>query len=264
MDSKLLQAFLVALIAGLSLAIGGIFPLVLKYKKKEILPFILSFTGGIMLYVAFVKFLPSSTYQLNLYYDASAAFRLSSIGFFVGLLITVPIDMVLAHVQKKIRKQKTVTSEIQQRRESELFFLIFLSITIHNFFEGIATFLTYFSEKIIAIPVILSIIAHNIPEGAVITMVIYKSSKSKKKAILFCLVTALAEPLGAIGAYLLLHETFTPAYLGIVKAFLAGLLVNTALDELIPGANQKGGHRLSIKGIIGGMLFIGILLILAN
>lgn len=264
MDTKLLQAFLVTFIAGISLAVGGIFPLVLKSRKKEILPFVLSFTGGIMLYVAFIKFLPASNLQLLEYYNATTAFQLSSISFFIGLLITVPADMVLAYFQKRFKKQQTISLATKKQHEYELFFLIFLSITIHNFFEGIATFLSYFNEKIIAIPVILSIIAHNIPEGAVISMVIFKKSKSKRKAILFCMITALAEPLGALGTYLFLQERLTPALLGVVKAFLAGLLVNTALDELIPGADMKGGHQLSIKGIIGGMLLIGILLMFVH
>lgn len=95
-------------------------------------------------------------------------------------------------------------------------------------------------------------------------MVIFKKSKSRKRAILFCLITALAEPIGAIGTYFFLYETFTPLHLGIITAFLAGLLVNTALDELIPGADLKGSHTLSMKGMIGGMLFMGILLMVAH
>lgn len=262
MDHKLYQAFFVALIAGLSLALGGFFFLIFKYRKKEILPFILSFTGGIMLYVAFVKFLPTGITDLNGYYSASIAFRYASISFFIGLLITVPFDMALLFFQRKFNLQKSVPIERKRHQEYELFLLIFMSITIHNFFEGIATFLTYFSERSIAIPVILSIIAHNIPEGAVITMIIFKRTKSKRKSLLFCMITALAEPLGAIVTYMFLHESLTAAHIGILKAFLAGLLVNTALDELIPGANMKGSHRLSMKGIIGGMLFMGILLMI--
>ncbi|MEG1615381.1 MAG: ZIP family metal transporter [Bacteroidales bacterium] len=264
MDLRLYQAFLIAFMAGLSLVLGGIFPLVLKYKKKEILPVVLSFTAGIMIYVAFVKFLFNGTLELGNFYSESRSFELASIGFFIGLLITVPMDMILLIFQRKFRVPKVVPIDRKKHIEYQLFLLIFVSITIHNFVEGIATFLTYFSEKEVAIPVILSIIAHNIPEGAVITMVIFKKTKRKDKAIIFCFITALAEPLGAISTYFFLHETLNPAHIGIVKAFLAGLLINTALDELIPGADMKGNHRLSMKGIIAGMLFIGILLIISH
>lgn len=264
MDTKLLQAFLVAGIAGLSLALGGFMALMFRHVKRDVLPLILSFTGGILLYVAFVKFLPAANLQLNEYYPNSYSFQLASVSFFVGLLITVPMDMVLVYYQNKVKRGKRLSRESLQFKEYQLYVLIFLSLTIHNFFEGIATFLSFFSEKVVAIPVILSIIAHNFPEGAVITMIIFKKTRNKQKAILFCLITALAEPLGALGTYLFLHESLIPRDLGIVKAFLAGLLVNTALDELLPGADFKGRHPLSMKGIIAGMLCIGVLLMFVH
>lgn len=262
MDVNIIKALLVSAIAGLSLVVGGIFPLVFKYTKREILPFVLSFTGGIMLYVAFVKFLPAATYQLEGHYDPTFAFRLSSISFLIGLLITTPIDIILLYFQRKFRLQKMVPINRKEHQEYELFALIFLSITFHKFFEGIAAFLTYFSAKEIAIPIILSIIAHNIPEGSVIAMIMFKKTQSKSKALLYCLITALSEPVGAICSYLFIHETLSIAHLGLIKAFLAGLLVNTALDELIPSADIRGGHRFSMRGIVVGMLFMGILLML--
>ncbi|MEG1616931.1 MAG: ZIP family metal transporter [Bacteroidales bacterium] len=263
MEPKIIQAFLMSVIAGIALVTGGIMPLVLKKIRKPVLPLILSFTGGIMLYVAFVKFLPAANAQLETVFEYKKAFRITTLVFFGGLLATVPIDMILAYFQRKFKSEENLSEDIRKRHEHKLFSFIFLSITMHNFFEGIAAFLTYFSEEYIAFPVVLSIIAHNIPEGMVIAMVIFKKSKNKRKAILFCLISAIAEPLGAVGTYLFLHESMTPVTFGMVKAFLAGLLVNTALDELIPGADLKGGHQLSMKGIIGGMLFMAILMMTA-
>ena len=68
------------------------------------------------------------------------------------------------------------------------------------------------------------------------------------------------EPLGALIAHFAIIKLFVPQSYGMIKIFLAGLLVNTALNELIPGAEIKGDHKRSVKGIFFGMIFIAIII----
>ena len=238
---------------------GGLVPLFFKKISSLVLSVILGFTGGIMLYGAFIKFIPASFSSLNEFYGTHNGTLITNICFFSGLLFTMPIDLLASYKQRKYHEEYEPLKNAE-KHEYSLFMLIFLSITIHAFVEGIATYLTYLSETKIALPIIISLIAHNFPEGALITMVFMKMFKKKKKAFYYCLIASFAMPLGAIITFFIFKDFSSPSIFGVVKGILAGLLVNTALDEMLPGAELKGNHKLSTNSLILGMVFMAIII----
>jgi len=72
----------------------------------------------------------------------------------------------------------------------------------------------------------------------------------------------LSEPLGAIVGYLLLSAFFNNLTFGILFGMVAGIMVFISLDELLPASEKYGEHHLSLYGIIGGMLFMSISLLM--
>lgn len=56
-----------------------------------------------------------------------------------------------------------------------------LSIAIHNFPEGIATFTSALNSMEVAIPITFAIAIHNIPEGIAVSVPIYQATGNKKK-----------------------------------------------------------------------------------
>ena len=83
----------------------------------------------------------------------------------------------------------------------------------------------------------------------------------RRKAILYSAIASVCEPLGAIMAYVFILKYSTPVLNGILKAFLSGLLVATALNELIPNSQLKGNRRISVQSIIAGMFIMGLVLV---
>lgn len=57
-----------------------------------------------------------------------------------------------------------------------------LAIAIHNFPEGLATFVSALQEPGLAIPVVVAIAIHNIPEGIAVSVPIYQATGSRSKA----------------------------------------------------------------------------------
>lgn len=57
-----------------------------------------------------------------------------------------------------------------------------LAIAIHNFPEGLATFVSAMQEPSVAIPIVVAIAIHNIPEGIAVSVPIYQATGSKMKA----------------------------------------------------------------------------------
>ena len=130
--------------------------------------------------------------------------------------------------------------------------LVLLTITAHSFVEGLATFLSFLATPLVAIPLVLSIIVHNFPEGMTIGALFNKISDSmnRRRAIFYSVIASLFEPIGALMAYIFILKYSNPVLTGILKAFLSGLLVATALNELIPNSQLKGNRKVSVQSII--------------
>lgn len=59
-----------------------------------------------------------------------------------------------------------------------------MAIAIHNFPEGLATFISALDDVTIAIPIAIAIAIHNIPEGISVSVPVYYATGDKKKAFI--------------------------------------------------------------------------------
>ena len=137
-----------------------------------------------------------------------------------------------------------------------------LAISIHNFPEGLATFMSALQDPQIAIAVAIAIAIHNIPEGIAVAMPIYYATGNRKKAFLFSFLSGLTEPIGALIGYLIFLPIMSDLVFGIVFASVAGIMVFISLDELLPASREYGKPYLSMYGLIGGMLIMALSLLL--
>ena len=137
-----------------------------------------------------------------------------------------------------------------------------LAIAIHNFPEGLATFVTALHSPEIAIPIVVAIALHNIPEGIAVSIPIFYATGDKKKAFFLSFASGLAEPVGAIIGYAILMPFMNDTVYGLLFAGVAGIMVFISLDELLPSAQTYGPHHLSIYGLIAGMGIMAVSLVL--
>jgi len=137
-----------------------------------------------------------------------------------------------------------------------------IAIAIHNFPEGLATFIGALEDPALGISIAVAIAIHNIPEGIAVAVPIYHATDSKKKAITFTVLSGLAEPLGALVGFVLLRSFFNDTTFGLIFAAVAGIMVYISLDELLPAAEKYGKHHLSISGVIVGMVIMALSLVL--
>ena len=140
--------------------------------------------------------------------------------------------------------------------------LVALSIGIHNFPEGIATFTSALNSMEIALPITAAIAIHNIPEGIAVSVPIYQATGNKKKAFWLSFLSGMAEPVGALFGFLILLPFWTPAINGFILAAVSGIMVFISIDELLPSAQKYGEHHLSISGLVGGMVIMALSLFL--
>ena len=156
----------------------------------------------------------------------------------------------------------TFTQSKEQQKLLRMGIFTALAISIHNFPEGLATFMSALQDPQIAVAVAIAIAIHNIPEGIAVAMPIYYATGNRKKAFLFSFLSGLTEPIGALIGYLIFLPIMSDLVFGIVFASVAGIMVFISLDELLPASREYGKPYLSMYGLIGGMLIMALSLLL--
>jgi len=255
----ILAAFIITVIASLSTFAGAMMSLNFKRVNQRTLAVILGSAAGIMLYTAFMKFMPDAVQILSTQLPYIRVKLLSTLSFFVGIVLLYPLSYLI----NLAKRRKTVTYDESTQYYRHVAILVVLTITAHSFVEGVATFLSYLASPYVAIPLVISIIVHNFPEGMTMGALFNRigSSMNRRKAFWYSLLASLFEPIGAVTAYVFILKYSTPVLTGMLKAFLSGLLVATALNELIPNSQLKGNRRISVQSIIGGMFIMGMVLL---
>lgn len=137
-----------------------------------------------------------------------------------------------------------------------------LAIAIHNFPEGLATFMGALTDPTLGVSIAVAIAIHNIPEGIAVSVPIYYATKNRKKAFWLSFLSGLAEPVGAILGFFILRNFFNESTFGVIFAGVAGIMVYISLDELLPTAEEYGEHHVAIGGLIAGMAVMATSLLL--
>ena len=135
-------------------------------------------------------------------------------------------------------------------------------LTIHNFPEGLATFMSSLTNITLGVSIAIAIAIHNIPEGISVALPIYHATKSKRKAFAFALFSGMSEPFGALVGYFFLKSMLNDFTFGILLAVVAGIMIYISFDELLPMAREYGNGHVEIVGVSIGMLVMAISLIL--
>ena len=133
---------------------------------------------------------------------------------------------------------------------------------IHNFPEGIATFMAALNDPTLGAAIAIAIAIHNIPEGIAVAVPVFYATGSRWKAFKLSFLSGLSEPVGAIIGYLVLFRFLNDAVFGFIFAMVAGIMVYISVDELLPSAREYGKHHLSIYGMIAGMAVMALSLLL--
>ncbi len=245
---QFLMPLLISSIAGLSTTFGA-FIIFLKIKKENINKFIticLSFSLAIMIGISLTDLIPSSL-NILLKKDLNKGIIISIIAFLTG---TFSIKYLIT----KITKIKNNTNSLYK-----LGILNMIALMLHNFPEGIATFLSSYQDLTVGIHLGIAIMLHNIPEGISIAVPIYYATNSKKEALKKTLISGFAEPIGAILAFILFKNFITNEFISLILLLVAGIMITISIEEIFPETLKYQEKKALLKGLL-----LGIILILLN
>ena len=284
--------FLLTLFAGLSTGIGSLIAFVAKKTNKRFLSLSLGFSAGVMIYVSMIEIFVKAKDSLVTELGVKGGSWATGAAFFGGIFLIAIIDKLIPseenpHEAKRVVadckrskgekcekcaakescevREECLKEEADAPQKSKLMRMgVFtaLAVGVHNFPEGLATFVSALQDPSIAIPVVAAIAIHNIPEGIAVSVPIYQATGSRKKAFFYSFISGLAEPVGALIGWLLLMPVMNDIVFGVIFAGVAGIMVFISVDELLPAAREYGEHHISIYGLIAGMMVMAVSLLL--
>lgn len=255
-NGNIIFALGLTVFAGLATGIGSIMSLLSKKFNPKFLAGSLGFSAGVMIYVSLVEIFVKAKDSLVAVHGVKVGNIYTVIAFFAGIALIALIDKLIPshenpHEIKNIEEKNLDPANNKKLLRMGLFSA--LAIAIHNFPEGLATFMAALSDPALGISIAVAIAIHNIPEGIAISVPIYYATKNRKKAFWLSFLSGLAEPVGAILGYFILLTVFNDSTFGLIFAGVAGIMIYISLDELLPTAEEYGEHHIAIGGLIAGM-----------
>ena len=266
MDSDILYPLLLTLGAGLATGIGSAIAFLTRHTNKRLLSFSLGLSGGVMIYVSFVELFQQSQLTLAAEWGQRPGTAMTVACFFAGILLIGIIDRLVPSVENPHEAHR-VEEMAEQPRNPKLMrmgLMTALAIAIHNFPEGIATFTTAVDDTTLGAAIAVAIAIHNIPEGIAVSVPVYYATGDRAKAFRLSLLSGVAEPVGALLAWLVFMPFMSPTLMGCILAGVAGIMVFISIDELLPAAREYGEAHISIYGVVTGMAVMAVSLLMLD
>ncbi|HNR88943.1 MAG TPA: zinc transporter ZupT [Spirochaetota bacterium] len=265
--SAVLIAFALTAIAGLSTGVGSAIAVLANTTNKKFLSLALGFSAGVMMYVSFVEIFFEAKKSLVASLGEGTGGWATVAAFFAGIIVIGLIDRFVP--ERENPHEMHLVEEICETgcRDPRLMRLGLLSagaIAIHNFPEGIATFMAALADPALGTPIAIAIAIHNIPEGIAVAVPIFYATGSRRKAFGYSFLSGLSEPVGALLGFVLLRIYFSGAVMGASLAAVAGIMVFISLDELLPAAREYGQPHLAIYGLVAGMAVMAMSLLMLH
>jgi ZIP family zinc transporter len=285
--------------AGLATGVGSAIAFFAKRTNYRFLSVSTGFSAGVMIYVSFVEIFSKGVAALTKVYGDYWGHWINAASFFGGMFLIGIIDNLIpsaenpheTHAEKEIaplrdpaaplpafeavaQAGRAVTHGLHdhggnQRKLLRMGLFTALAIAIHNFPEGLATFLAALQDPRLGIAIAVAIALHNIPEGISVSVPIFYATGNRQKAFTYSFLSGLAEPVGAGIAYLALgfavggESGVIPSQaMGVLFGAVAGIMVYISLDELLPTSRAYGTGHESIFGLLGGMGVMALSLLL--
>ncbi|MFW6135704.1 MAG: zinc transporter ZupT [Chloroflexota bacterium] len=285
--------------AGMATGIGSGIAFFAKRTNYRFLSVSTGFSAGVMIYVSFVEILLKGNEALTAAYGESSGAWVNAAAFFGGIAVIGLIDALIPEAENP-HEPRTAEARASLRQPCEdgsgldaaavdhergndvaqaedaaqadllrLGLFSALAIGIHNFPEGLATFLAALQDPTVGAAIAVAVALHNIPEGISVSVPIYYATGNRGKAFLYSALSGVSEPVGAAIAYVALRllvggrgGVMPPQVMGVLFAAVAGIMVYISLDELLPTSRAYGKGHDSLFGLLGGMAVMAVSLLL--
>lgn len=242
-----MQALILSIVAGLSTMIGALVICFSNQKNEKLISISLAFAGGVMISVSFTDLLPHSLEYFTTFSNHQIGTLLMVASLILGVLLASLLDRFVPH------EEQTSTHEKKHENLFRVGIVSMLAIAIHNFPEGIATFMAGYESPSLGATIALAIAFHNIPEGITVALPVYVATGSRKKAFYYTFLSGISEPIGAFLAFLVLQPFINGFTLGFMFGLISGIMMYISIEELLPSSKEYGYSQLALIATFAGI-----------
>jgi ZIP family zinc transporter len=258
---------LLTFLAGFATIIGGFVTFLVHKSNLKVLSLGLGFSAGVMIFVSLTEILETAQEMLKVYYPVKYHWILFW-GFIAGVLISKLIDEFIPdHIEEEDFEEECSPDDLQCKHKHKIKragILTAIAIAIHNFPEGLGTFLVSSQNLTLGVSVAVAIALQNIPEGIAVALPIYHATGKKRLAIWYSFWTGITEPIGAIIGLGMLHWFLPEAFIGFLMIAVVGIMIYISFDTLLPLSHEYGDWHYAITGVMSGIIIIWASLLLLN
>ena len=279
MDNSYIIALTLSTLAGLSTVIGAFVTFFIKQNSLKFLSFGLGLSAGVMIFVSLVDLYPEACSMIKNQFGDNYLW-LAVLCLTLGMMSAVLIDFFIPdHIQEQMLSKQLGANEshctstdcvldeiavVSIGKIKKAGIVTAIVVALHNLPEGLATFFISSQDAMIGLGVVIAIAIHNIPEGMAISIPVYQATHSKRKAFLYSFLSGMAEPIGGVVGFSLVQAFFPNLCIGILFAFVAGIMTYISLDTLLPLSRDYDTGHYSISGVVVGILVMGCTLVMLD
>lgn len=215
---------------------GGLFAYVMDKPSNRIMSVVMGFTAGLMLAVVTFDLLPHS-FEI-------AGLQEGIIGIILGVMVIFLIDNFLPDLDSGSSSLKDgyVKAGI----------LMGIAIALHNLPEGLAIGSGFLASPTLGIGLALVILFHDLPEGIAMAMPMRVGGESKFKTFLYTVLAGIPTGIGSFIGFIL--GEISPLFISVCLGFAGGAMLYIICGELIPKSRDLHRGRITVFGMIFGIL----------
>jgi zinc and cadmium transporter len=237
----------------LSVLVAASFLLLPEGVRKTLVPHLVSFAIGSLLGAAFLGLLPHALAAPGVedFHELFLAVLLGLLGFFLLE------KMVLWRHCHSDHCEAHTPHEHGHHATAAAGWLILIGDGMHNLVDGVLIAAAFMTDIHLGIVTALAIAAHEIPQEVGDFVVLLHSGFSRRKALVYNVLSSLTTIVGALLAYWSLADL--QGLLPYVLAVAASSFIYIAVADLIPGLHKRAEASATLQQIV--LIAAGVLLI---
>lgn len=217
---------------------GVIVDLLSSFNQKKIIKMLLAFSGGFLLAIAFLHFLP------ELYHDHS-----EKIGIYV--LIGFLVQLFLEYFSGGIEH-----GHVHHHNKHKFPWALFISLSIHSIIEGIPLTLpqemNYHHEHGSGISLLMGILFHQVPVAIALMTLLKQTEYTKLKSWTILLIFGIMTPMGLVLGY------FTNGQLDFINmnyllAIVVGMFLHISTTIIFETSENHKFNLMKLTSIMVGV-----------
>ena len=255
-----MHIILLSMIAGVAgMGLGGLLTALFGNKSDKMISIFLSFSGGVMMSIAFVELIPEAIELSNI--------AVMVAGLFIGAVLVFSLHYLMDYLSRSGGKSKLHETFAEYFHSGDMIskkssmlrsgMVMLFAIGLHNVPEGLAMGAAGNYDAKLGLTLAIIIGLHNIPEGMAVSAPLILGGLSKLKSVIITLIAGATTVLGA--ALGLLIGSISDTAIALSFGAAAGAMLYVVIGEILPQSIVMSKDRIptifAFAGVVVGMLF---------